>query len=165
MFARRSRRTSRALGGTSQSRPHSFSGELRQPAQSDIGSPTGNAAHLDEQPGIRGVRLELDLAHDSLLDRAGVHGGRVVWASIGEARKGYKVWLLARLSQEVNDGIGLPRKSNRAVAVPAPCTFRLRLTLGRGQPPGPQFCCRGHSSRAWASLLGGREARLRTAGS
>lgn len=29
---------------------------------------------------------------------------------------------------------GLPRKPNRAVAVPAPCTFRLRLTLGRIHP-------------------------------
>ena len=32
-------------------------------------------------------------------------------------RKGGKVWLLARLAQDINDGIGPPRKSNRAVAV------------------------------------------------
>lgn len=39
--------------------------------------------------------------------------------------------MLMRLPQEINDGIGAPRKSNRAVAVFAPCRFRLRLTLGR----------------------------------
>lgn len=103
----------------------------------------GKAAHLDEHPGVRGVRLELHLAHDRLLDRTGVHGGSCVlqWAR----RKGWKVWLLARLLQEINDGISAPRKSKRAVAVLAPCTFRLRFTLGRTTPLSPTLL-QGHSS-------------------
>lgn len=74
------------------------------------------------------------------------------------------VWLLARLPQEINDGIGSPRKSNRAVAVLAPRAFRLRLTLGRTPPPVSNSAAGGIASfqlRHWAA----REARLRTAGS
>lgn len=129
-----------------------------QLAQSDVGSPVGKVAHLDEHPGVRGVRLELHLAHDRLLDRTGVHGGScgLQWAR----RKGWEVWLLAMLPEEINDGIGAPRKSKRAVAVLAPCTSRLRFTLGRTHPLSPTLR-QGHSSGSnlghWLPMRRGSE--------
>jgi hypothetical protein len=43
-----------------------------------VGVERPGGADLDEHSGVRGVRLELDLFHNSLLDRAGIHGGRAL---------------------------------------------------------------------------------------
>lgn len=77
-----------------------------------------------------------------------------IWASIGKARKlGGNVWLLARLAGGINDGIGRPRKSNRAVAVPR--AVGVSASVESRQHPLVSNLLQGHSSgsnlAAWAT--------------